>query len=186
MKLFPLAILAALIALALACSNESKPTAAPSATGEPAFSVPRDPDNGAEHILPTERGSGYSVKPATSGQHWLSPATPAGVPAPANWGIYRFELPDEVLVHNMEHGGIGIHYDCPDGCAGLQAQLEEIVPSNPSQLIVSPYSGMETKIAITAWRRHLFLDEFDAEKISQFIATYKDKAPESVQGNMFQ
>ena len=50
---------------------------------------------------------------------------------------------------------------------------------------MSPYPGMETRIAITAWRRHLHLDEFNEALIRQFIDTYQDKAPESVPGNTF-
>ena len=105
--------------------------------------------------------------------------------APADWGVYNFPLPDEILVHNLEHGGIGIHYDCPDGCDGLKAQLEGLVPANPSQYIVSPYPDMPSRIAITAWRRHLYLDEFDEGRIREFIDAFQDEAPESVPGNMF-
>lgn len=146
-------------------------------TGGP---VPIDQDDGALHIPTGQAGTGYSVKPATSGPHWQASTTPAGVPAPAAWGKYDFPLPDEVLVHNLEHGGIGLHYDCPDGCDELVGQLDDLVPRNPSQFILSPYSGLESKIAITAWLHHLFLDEFDEQRILDFIDAYQDRAPESV------
>jgi hypothetical protein len=48
---------------------------------------------------------------------------------------------------------------------------------------LSPYSGLESKIAITAWRHVLYLEEFDKEKIKVFIKAYRDRAPESWIGN---
>ena len=132
-----------------------------------------------------EAHAGYSTLPATSGPHWGARETPAGVPAPARWGIYEQFLPDEVLLHNLEHGGIGIHYNCPDGCEDLVNDLEGLIGGNPTQFIMSPYPGMDSKIAITGWRHHLFLDELDVDQILDFIDAYQDRAPESVPGNLF-
>jgi hypothetical protein len=146
-------------------------------TGGP---VTLDPDDGRQHLPTGQFGSGYSVRPATSGLHWFASDTPAGVSAPAPWGVYDFPLPDEVLIHNLEHGGIGFHYDCPDGCLDVVNDLEHLLPRNRSQFIMSPYSGMEKRIAITAWRHHLFLDEVDEARILEFIDEYQDRAPESV------
>ena len=140
-----------------------------------------DPDDGREHIDPEGYAPNkYSVSPATSGPHWYKDITPAGVPAPARWGVYDKILPDEVLIHNLEHGGIGLHYDCPDGCEELINSLRDIVPRNPSFYIVSPYPSLEKRVAITAWRHHLYLDEFDRDQIIKFIEEYIDHAPESV------
>ncbi len=149
--------------------------------------VPPDPDNGGLHIPPGQFGTGYTERPATSGPHWFAAETPAGVPAPARWGIYEDPLPDEVLIHNLEHGGIGLHYDCPDGCDDIVAQLEDFIPRNRSQFILSPYSGIDggNKIAVTAWRHHMHMNEIDREGILDFIDAYQDRAPESIPGNSF-
>jgi hypothetical protein len=164
------------------CSTSSSTEDGVNSSGK----VEIDADDGRDHLDGFATNTdGYSVTPATSGPHWIGPTTPAGVPAPARWGVYSNELPNEVLVHNLEHGGIGIHYDCDSACPEIIAALETIVPSSPSQFIVSPYSGMPSKITITSWRHHLNLDEVDIEKIQQFIDEYKDRAPESVTGNMF-
>ena len=157
-------------------------------TGGP---VPVDPNDGAQHIAPGTSGSGYSVTPATSGPHWfaedvLTLGNGRSVNAPADWGKYDYPLPNEVLVHNLEHGGIGFHYDpelCGDTCDELVAQFDEVRPR--TQYIISPYSGLEKKIAITAWRHHLFLDEFDRAQVEEFIDEYLDQAPESVPFNSF-
>lgn len=147
--------------------------------------VPIDPDAGRQHIPAGVAGTGYATRPATSGPHWFAAETPAGVPAPARWGIYEEPLPDEVLIHNLEHGGIGLHYDCPEGCDDVVAQLEDLIPRSRSQFILSPYSGMESRIAITAWRHHMFLDEVEEDRIVEFIEAYQDRAPESIPGNSF-
>ncbi|HIK88054.1 MAG TPA: DUF3105 domain-containing protein [Dehalococcoidia bacterium] len=145
-----------------------------------------DADDGRDHIDDNSSSGGpYSVVPATSGPHWFGSSTVAGISSPTRWGRYKAAIPDEVLIHNLEHGGIGLHYDCAEECPEIVSELNDILPSNPSQYIMSPYSGMPSKIAITAWRHHLYLDEFDAEEIRRFIDEYKDRAPESVPGNPF-
>jgi hypothetical protein len=101
------------------------------------------------------------------------------------WGAYTAEISDEALVHNLEHGGIGLHYNCPGGCPEMVAQLVDLAPGDFSQFVISPYSNMESKIAVTAWRRILFLGEFDKDAIRGFIDAYRDRAPESVPDNMF-
>lgn len=152
-------------------------------TGGP---VPIAADEGRGHTAPGEAHSPYATKPATSGPHWqTAPTTLAPYGSPARWGFYDEPLPDEVLIHNLEHGGVGMHYDCSDGCDDLVKQLKDLVPSSKSQFIVSPYPGMPKKIAITAWRHLMYLDEFDQEKIIEFIREYQDRAPESVPGNPF-
>ena len=147
-----------------------------------------DPDNGATHVAAGIAGGPYSLRPATSGSHWnTAPTTVAPVGAPARWGTYEQVLPDEVLVHNLEHGGIGLHYNCPEqgGCPQLVQQLAGLIPASHSQFILSPYPNMDTRIAVTAWREHLYLDEFDEQAIRNFIEQYIDRAPESIRGNQF-
>jgi len=144
------------------------------------------PDDGRGHIDAGVRGGPYSTTPATSGPHWQTvPVQAAPDGAPARWGFYAYPLPDEVLIHNLEHGGIGLHYDCPEGCASLIEQLKGIVGLNTSMFIVSPYPKMGTRIAITAWRHLMPLAEFDEAKIRAFIEAYQDRAPESVPQNLF-
>jgi len=145
-----------------------------------------DVDQGAGHIPGNAPNpDSDAVVPATSGPHWAGATTPAGVSAPARWGSFRQILPDEVLLHNLEHGGIGIHYDCEGGCPEIVQALDDIIPRNNSQFMMSPYVNMPSKIVITAWRHHLYLDEVDEDLIRQFIDEYQDRAPESVPGNLY-
>ena len=152
--------------------------------------IPLDVDDGREEIEPGGIRGPYSVIPATSGPHWRTlplPGEDSVAPhgSPARWGVYDEFLPDEVLVQNLEYGGVGFHYDCPDGCPDDVQALLDLIPTNPSQYIMSPYPGMPSKFAITAWRHHLYLDEVDGEAIRKFVEEYRNRAPESVLGNSF-
>ena len=102
---------------------------------------------------------------------------------PVNCCIYRDHLPDEVLVHNLEHGGVALLYDCPEACPKLIQQLDTIVLEHQPQLISAPYPGITSKIALTAWRRLLLMEEYDEAQILNFIEAHRDRAPESVQSN---
>ena len=133
----------------------------------------RIPGQGAEHISQTQTHPPYNSVPATSGWH-RGDAT-----APAPWGVYDNELPDEILVHNLEHGGVGIHYNCPEGCDELIDQLEGIA-NRMGKVIMSPYAAMDTKIALTAWTFLDSFDEFDKDRVEDFARAHEGSpnAPE--------
>ena len=182
-------ILAIVFISALVLSPNLTPRSSSSLQGlnEGGF-VEIDVDDGAVHIPGNGPNTlGYSVTPATSGPHWAGPTTSFGVPAPARWGTYEQGIPDEILLHNLEHGGIGMHYNCDDRCPEIVQALDDIIPRNPSQFIMSPYRNIpgDFRIAITAWRHHLYMDEVDVDQIREFIGEYQDRAPESVRGNLY-
>ena len=129
------------------------------------------------HIGLNEQHPPYSSIPATSGWHYGQPL------APVRWGVYGEFVPDEYLVHNLEHGGIGIHYDCPVGCPQLEEQLTEIVEAavgSGLKVVLSPYPEMDTIISLTAWTFVERLHVFDQERILNFIKAHESSpnAPE--------
>ena len=132
--------------------------------------------------LPVE----YTSKPATSGYHYsgINLEIPEKQ-APVAWRVYNTPISDEVLVHNLEHGGVGIHYNCPEGCPELIQSLSEIANIR-QKVLVSPYSGIDNKIALTAWRYMDVFDVFDKERIIRFIETHVNSrnAPEWNAPNM--
>ena len=135
-------------------------------------------EQGTDHITPGQDHLPYNSVPATSG--WM-----LGQPlAPAPWGVHSEVLEDEVLVHNLEHGGIGIHYDCPDGCDELVQQLSELVTTAANRggkVIMSPYPGMDSTISLTAWTFIDRLDAFDEDRIRDFVNSHESSpnAPEA-------
>ena len=134
----------------------------------------RFPDQGAKHIVTGEVHPAYNSTPATSGWHY-----DYADGGPARWDVYEEPLPDEVLIHNLEHGGIGIHYNCPEGCDDLVEKLEGYFERN-LEIIVSPYPDMDTRIALTAWTFLDAFDEYDDERIKAFVKAHMNSpnAPE--------
>ncbi|HEY3082564.1 MAG TPA: DUF3105 domain-containing protein [Chloroflexota bacterium] len=131
------------------------------------------PNQGQEHINPGATHVAYNSNPPTSGPHY---------PDPAPWGIKDQPLPDEQLVHNLEHGGIVIGYNCPDGCPEIVAQLRDLASGYRSKVILAPRPNADVKcrITLTAWTWLDCLDGFDAERINAFIRAHKDRGPEIV------
>ncbi|MBM3957252.1 MAG: DUF3105 domain-containing protein, partial [Gemmatimonadetes bacterium] len=108
------------------------------------------PDDGRDVIPVGAEHKPYSTVPATSGPHWEAEYATEGAPygSPVRWGIWDEVLPDEVLVANLKWGGIGLHYDCPDGCPEIVKQLEDVVPVTEQLFIMSPYPGLPSTIAV--------------------------------------
>lgn len=119
-------------------------------------------DLGAEHIQRGATHPPYNSVPATSGWHYSDESSPT------RWGVHDEVVPDEVLLHNLEHAGVGVHYNCPDGCEELVEKLVKIV-RNSTKVVLSPYPDMKTAIALTAWNYIDQLDEFDEDRIIDFI-----------------
>lgn len=126
---------------------------------------------GRDHIADGTTYTSYNSNPPTSGSHYVNPA-------PARF--YDKELPDEQLVHNLEHGNIWIAYK-PDLPKNLIAVLKDFSGGN---IIVTPRSKNDTDVALVAWGR---LDKFnigsgdvDKQRIKDFISRYQNRGPESV------
>jgi hypothetical protein len=143
-------------------------TGVPTATDPGLFVAPLN----SSHVAQGNNVSNYNSDPPTSGDHW---------PNTGPWGISNNELDDELLVHNLEHGGIIVEYNCPEGCQDIVDQLTAIVSPYPVKLILAPRDNMEHTIAVTAWTRLLTMDAVDAAQIQAFIDAYIDKGPEKIQ-----
>ncbi len=151
------------------------PTPSPAPPAIPAGPGEVLPSLGNNHVRSAEDPHPpYNSKPPTSGAH---------LPNVARWGIYDQQIPNELQVHNLEDGGVIIQYDCKN-CADLIAKLEGLVqdyykmtdadPKNGrfKHIIVAPYAGIGSKIALTAWTRIDKFDTFDAARIKRFVDAY--------------
>ena len=141
-------------------------------------------NDGTEHLSPgtvfSDAERPYSSTPGTSGPHW----DPSGL---ANWGVYTNPLPEEQVIHNLEHGGIVIWYDPESLDADQVAELADYVNRQTSsgisgryKFILSPWDGPDfgTPIAVTSWRQLLYLDEVDIDAIEAFQRAHYGRAPE--------
>ena len=121
---------------------------------------------GNEHIAGLTTGqTPYNSDPPTSGPH-------VGYIAP--WGTHTAPIPKELQVHNLEDGGVAVQYNCPKGCPELVEKLKVIVDRHDRHVLLAPYPGMDTKIALTSWRRTDRFDAFDADRIRRFIRAYAE------------
>ena len=141
------------------------------------FPVQTFNDLGRDHLGQGETFDGYNSNPPTSGPH---------APRPADWGVSGVPLPKEVPVHNMEHGGVVIWYNCNGGpqplddaaCRQLSDRLAAITGTAVADgklVLMTPYSDMDHRIALTAWRTLDAFDEYDAARITAFIASFERK-----------
>ena len=103
----------------------------------------------------------YNSDPPTSGPH---------APGLARWGVSSEPVSKEMQVHNLEDGGVVIQYSCQD-CPDLVKQLTTIA-ERYDRVILAPYTGLDRKIALTAWGRIDKLDELDEARIVKFIKAH--------------
>ncbi len=164
------------LVLALAGGGDSSSSAGVVPSGYP-YPVQTFADQGRDHLNPGATYDSYNSSPPTSGPH---------APSPAPWGVSSVELPKEVPVHNMEHGGVVIWYNCQAGaqplddtaCKQLRDQLAAIVQEvvgQKKEVLMTPYSRMDHRIALTAWRTLDAFDEFDEARVRLFITTFERK-----------
>lgn len=121
-----------------------------------------------QHINTGTGGTGYNSNPPSSGPHWQNPA---------NNGVYDSSLPDEQLIHNLEHGYIWIAYR-PDVSDEVKNRLSEIVKDDSWKVVLEPREKNDSKIALVVWGRVLKMEEPDYDKIKDFVRTYRNRGPE--------
>lgn len=127
---------------------------------------------GEQHpIMPTrihvseDQSVDYSTTPPTSGDHW-------------DWwarcGFYEDGLPDERIVHNLEHGNIVVSYNLQEGPA--LEQLKNFMDNfelAPSWAITRFYDEIpEGTIALSAWGVLDTMPGVDEDRIEEFFRTY--------------
>ncbi|RCS61331.1 DUF3105 domain-containing protein [Microbacterium sp. JB110] len=115
-------------------------------------------DNGTDHVTGEVD---YPQNPPAGGPHnqaWL------------NCGVYTEVQEDEHAVHSLEHGAVWITYDADSLTDAEVERLREYVPGGYG--LMSPYEGMDTPIAVSAWNAQLKLDSVDDSRIEEFFQAY--------------
>ena len=144
--------------------------------------LPNVPDHSDVPTLTTKPA--WNSNPPTSGPHfgeWVV------------WGAYEEEVPLVKSVHNLEHGGVVIHY----GPRVPQAEVERLrtfYEADPNGLLVAPLSSNGDKITLSAWtapdaetgttdRGRGWLARcttFDEDALSAFVEEHRFKGPERI------
>lgn len=111
----------------------------------------------------------YSKNPPVGGDH-------SGTVL--NCGIYDKPVPNENVLHSLEHGATWITYDPEKIIGEVLSNLRKQVPLTYG--IISPYPGLSSPIMISAWGKQLSLSKVDDPRLVAFIKTYTgaSSAPE--------
>lgn len=174
-----LTLLAALYASA-GCSGEddgadgARSESGSDCTGSDARNVPNQgavthEDDGAEIA--------YASTPPASGSHYR---------AWTDWGESSDALDPRSWVHNLEHGGIALLHNCPQGCPEIVEAARAYALGRPAddggpfRYVLTPYSAMERALAIVAWEWIYEADCWNEAEVEAFVAEHYRKAPEDV------
>lgn len=128
------------------------------------------------HIPEGSAHEPYNSNPPTSGPHYVKTA---------KTGFREEIIPDENLVHNLEHGDVWISFK-PNISEAVKNELKDLAAL---KVVVTPRPANEFDIALAAWGRlDTFnvlgesLTEAEETRISDFIKRYLNKGPEKVSG----
>ena len=116
-------------------------------------------EQGRNHIAEGAKHDPYSSDPPSSGPHY------SDANAPTLWGVYTQEVPEEVFLHNEEHGGVIITYNPKLLPADQLKKLQSLFAPpysnktfSPSKAIVTPRSKDTHVIELASWTYTLNLD----------------------------
>lgn len=118
----------------------------------------------------------YRNRPPSSGPHYERTL---------RYGVFEREMEPGYWVHNLEHGGIVLLFNCADACPNLVQQLRQVYTSAPAsqkhgvvKLSAVPYRDMDHRLAAVAWGYVDEMDEFDRDRVLAFYRDHLDHGPE--------
>jgi hypothetical protein len=164
-----LALIVAVVLVGSACGDDS--SSSDSAGGSTEEAAPAQPApegiDGVEAIrAPGDRQHldgdlDYPTTPPIGGDHnevW------------ANCGFYDSAVPDENVVHTLEHGAVWVAYGSDAPSAELDGLRQRV--DAESFLIATAYDGLSSPYVLTAWERRLELDSISDPRFDEFLTTY--------------
>ena len=126
-----------------------------------------------EHITEGQTAK-YNGIPPTSGNHW---------PRWSQCGFFEEGLPDERIVHNLEHGNIVVSYNLttPEEVGELRDAMGSVGLAEVLG-VTRFYDKIEPgTVALSAWGVSDTMQGIDEERINVFFSTYGGNlGPESV------
>jgi hypothetical protein len=101
----------------------------------------------------------------------------------ADWGVYNKPIPYKFQLHNLEHGGVVIHYGTDVSVEGVNA-LRSLWAKSPAFLLVVPDSNPKfpkDAVVVGSQQRWLVCKPFAAGQvpaIKAFVDEYRGRGPE--------
>jgi hypothetical protein len=165
------AVLARVLAVVLAACGDD------GGVDEPT-ELPVSECDGILHSIPGESGVHM---PAGTAIEWSTnpPATGPHFPSWAGWDRHYENLERGYWVHNAEHGGVILLYNCPDGCADVVDELLAVArnaaiddtctaPITKRVIVAAdPLLPEGTQVAAVAWNTYYTASCFDP-----YVATF--------------
>ena len=153
------ALVIAIVTVVIVVNAQPKaPVAAPSASSTTADGVQTWSGLAQTH---TTSAVTYQMTPPAGGPHnpvWL------------NCGVYTQAVPNVNAVHDLEHGAVWITYDPAQVSADQITALTALTPT--TYAVLSPYPGMDTPMAISAWGAQLKFSDPADPRVMSFLTTY--------------
>jgi hypothetical protein len=114
----------------------------------------------------------YETTPPSSGPHF------------AQWADFGFSaeaIPEENLVHNLEHGQIVIWYS-PDAPQDVVDDLETYVDDAGQPLLAAPYDQVPDgfTFSLSAWGATQNCEDVSGQVIAEFRQRFQGRGPEQV------
>jgi hypothetical protein len=125
-------------------------------------------DQGQEHVDSYDAKIDYNSFPPTSGTHHQVPVI---------WGAYSEPVPTVAEVHNLEHGGVIIHYGNKVDQATRDA-LRRFYDDSPNAMLLSPLPKLGNRVSFTAWTKLATCARFDANAAGRFRSAFRGNGPE--------
>ena len=133
-------------------------------------SVKIQPDKGNEHLNAGEVYK-YDVIYPTSGNH---------DPRPIRAGFYTKPQPPTRLVHALEHGNVVVYFGQLDTASANAFFWWSIkFKGDWDGVVFTTMPNLGKKIVVTAWKRRLDLESFDAAAIASFVDKFRGRGPEN-------
>jgi hypothetical protein len=177
------AVVVAVLAIVLLSGGGVDERAALQKAGCTLESFPALPNKSDHSDVPTlTTKPKWNSSPPTSGPHYGAPAV---------WDFYDTPVPLVQTVHNLEHGGVVIHYGTDVPRAEVD-KLRTFYLNDPNGLVVAPLPANKDKITLSAWtardastgtadRGRGWLarcSKFDQDGFSAFVDTHRYQGPE--------
>ncbi|MET0389860.1 MAG: DUF3105 domain-containing protein [Polyangiales bacterium] len=180
--------LAWLLALALVgcASDEPAPPVTPPPVTPPSDAGGADASGDADAFC-ASCGGCEEMQTVTTARHVVGPVDYPDPPPVGGehsqcwgaWGEQATELKPERWVHNLEHGGVVLLFNCPDGCADEVERMRGFVATHP-RTILTPYHRLPERFAAVAWQYRLVSDCLDLTAFERFYTLHFDHGPESI------
>ena len=124
-----------------------------------------------EHIAEGAKHGAYNSNPPSGGPHYSQPARRM---------FYTDPLPDERVIHNLEHGDGWIAYH-PRISQSIKDELKKFLFA---RIIITPRAANDFDISLVVWGRvdgfNIGNSKLDEARINDFIKRYRNKGPEDI------